>query len=79
MTHATKQLFQDTKVQITCHGQRHLGGAFGSWLFTLKNMYPRRLRYGQSDEILTLSSIETHPHYMLILHLFMVWYLNEIM
>ena len=52
---------------------------FGSWLFTLKNMYPRRLRYGQSDEILTLSSIETHPHYMLILHLFMVWYLNETM
>ena len=31
---STKQIFQDTNVQITCHGQRHLGAAIGTRLFT---------------------------------------------
>ena len=32
---SAKQVFQDTNVQITCHGQRHLGAAIGTWLLIL--------------------------------------------
>ena len=31
---SAKQLFQDTNGQITCDGQRHLGAATGTPLFT---------------------------------------------
>ena len=58
---SAKQLFQDTNVQITCHGQRHLGAAIGTRLFT-EEYVSRKVKIW-SDEILTLSSIaETHPH-----------------
>ena len=56
-----KQLFQDTNVQITCHGQRYLGAAIGTWLFTEE--YASKKVKTWSDELLTLSSIaESHPH-----------------
>ena len=32
---SAKQVFQDTNVQITCHGQRHLGAAIGTRLLIL--------------------------------------------
>ena len=58
---SVKQLFQDTNVQITCHGQYHLGAATGMWLFTEEHVSKQVKTW--SDEILTLSSIAgTHPH-----------------
>ena len=55
-----KHLFQDTNVQIMCYGQRHLGAAIGTRLFTEEYVTKKVI---WSDEILTLSSIaETHPH-----------------
>ena len=58
---SAKQLFEDTNVQITCHGQRHLGAAIGTQLFT-EEYVSKKVKIW-SDEMLTLSSIaETHPH-----------------
>ena len=58
---SAKQLFQDTNVQITCHGQSHLGAAIGTWLFTEE--YVSKKIKTWSDELLTLSSIaESHPY-----------------
>ena len=58
---SAKQLFQDTNVQITCHGQHHLGAIIGTQLFT--DEYVSKKVKIWSDKILTLSSIaETHPH-----------------
>ena len=55
-----KHLFQDTNVQITCHDQHHLGAAIGTRLFTEK--YVSKKVKIWSDEILTSSIAETHPH-----------------
>ena len=58
---SAKQLFQDTKAQITCHGQRHLGAVIRTRSFTEKYVSEKIKIW--SDDILTLSSIaETHPH-----------------
>ena len=44
-----------------CHGQRHLGAAIRTWLFTEEYVFRKVKTW--SDELLTLSSIaETHPH-----------------
>ena len=54
-------LFQDTNVQITCLGQRHLGAAISSRSFT-EEYVSRKVKLW-CDEILTLSNIaKTHPH-----------------
>ena len=53
------ELFWDTNVQVSCHGQCHLGAAIGTQLFTEEYVSKK----SWSDEILTLSSIATtHPH-----------------
>ena len=52
---SAKQLFQDTNVQIMCHGQRHLGAAIRTWLFTEEYVFRKVKTW--SDELLTLSSI----------------------
>ena len=66
-----KQMFQDTNVQITCHGQRHLGAAMGHG-YLPKNMCPRfreyLMKYLLCLLLLRLILI------VLIVHLFMVWY-----
>ena len=58
---AATTLFQDTNVQITCFGQRHLGAAIGTRSFTEE--YVSKKVKSWCDEILTLSTIaKTHPH-----------------
>ena len=59
---SAKQIFQDSNVQITCHGQRHLGAAIGTWLFT-EEYVSKKVKIWRLGEIFTLSSIaETHRH-----------------
>ena len=54
-------LFQGTDIQITCHGQRHLGAAIGTRSFTEE--YVSKKVKSWSEEILSLSNIaQTHPH-----------------
>ena len=65
-----KQLFQDNDIQVTCHSQRHLDAAIGSWLFTEE--YVSKKVKTWSDELLTLSSISESYLIVLIVHLFMV-------
>ena len=57
---SAKQLFQDTNVQITCHSQCHLSAAIGTWLFTEEHVSKKVKIW--SDEILTLTIAEIHPH-----------------
>ena len=55
------ELFYGTDIQITCHGQCHLGTAIGTRSFT--DEYVSKKVKSWSEEILALSSItQTHPH-----------------
>jgi len=58
---SAKKIFKGSGIQVTAHGQHHLGAAIGSRCFAEEYVAEKVQLW--SEEICTLSSFaQTHPH-----------------